>query len=90
MEISCAVWRDECGIPSNSGVAPNNSSTNAAIVQEVRTALVQYEPRIDVLDVEVDMATGRSNLLLIRIDYRIRANNSMNNLVYPFYINETA
>ena len=29
-------------------------------------------------------------LLLIRIDYRIRDNNSMKNLVYPFFITEAA
>ena len=31
-----------------------------------------------------------SNLLLIRINYRIRANNAIGNLVYPFYIREAA
>jgi uncharacterized protein len=28
-------------------------------------------------------------LLLIRVDYRIRANNAIGNLVYPFYITES-
>jgi phage baseplate assembly protein W len=70
--------------------SPNNASTNASVVQEVRTALVDYEPRIDVLDVDVEVSSDHANLLLIRISYRIRANNSMNNLVYPFYITESA
>ena len=30
------------------------------------------------------------NLLLIRINYRIRATNAIGNLVYPFYITEAA
>ena len=28
--------------------------------------------------------------VLLRVDYRIRANNAMGNLVYPFYITEAA
>ena len=54
----------------------------------VRTALVKFEPRIDVLEVETE--TQGENLLLIRINYRIRANNAIGNLVYPFYIREAA
>jgi phage baseplate assembly protein W len=54
----------------------------------VRTALVTYEPRIDVL--EVDTEAQADNLLLIRISYRIRSNNAIGNLVYPFYILEAA
>jgi uncharacterized protein len=68
--------------------APNNVSTVTAVSHVVRTALVSYEPRIDVLDVTVETAPEQPNLLLIRIDYRIRANNAIGNLVYPFYINE--
>ena len=70
--------------------APNNSTTVTLIVQHVREALVAYEPRIDVLDVSAESAPEELNLLLIRINYRIRANNAVGNLVYPFYINESA
>ena len=68
--------------------APNNSITLSAVVQNVRQALVTYEQRIDVLDIKAETAPEEPNLLLIRIDYRIRANNALGNLVYPFYINE--
>jgi phage baseplate assembly protein W len=67
---------------------PNNAGTVAAVVQTVRTALTTCEPRIDVLDVDAETAPEQPNLLLIRINYRIRANNARGNLVYPFYINE--
>jgi hypothetical protein len=70
--------------------APNNPQTLTAVVQEVRQALVTYERRIDVLDVATETAPGQPNLLLIRVDYRIRANNALGNLVYPFYIEEGA
>jgi len=68
--------------------APNNAATIAMVVDEVRRALVAYEPRIDVLTVDAETAPEQPNVLLIRIDYRIRANNALGNLVYPFYITE--
>jgi phage baseplate assembly protein W len=69
--------------------APNNEVTLSLVTQSVRKALVAYEARIDVLDVETETAPEQPNLLLIRINYRIRANNALGNLVYPFYIRET-
>jgi hypothetical protein len=68
--------------------APNDSSTISLVVDQVRRALVGYEPRIDVLQVSADNSPEQPNLLLIRIDYRIRDNNAMGNLVYPFFITE--
>lgn len=78
-----------CGI-HNLVFAPNNSTTIAVVVQTVREALVAYEPRIDVLDIDAETAPDELNLLLIRINYRVRANNARGNLVYPFYIRESA
>src|SRR5262245_19606275 len=76
-----------CGIHDLT-FSPNTPGARSAIVDAVRTALVKYEPRIDVLDVLTE--TQAENLLLIRISYRIRANNAIGNLVYPFYIREAA
>ena len=67
---------------------PNNELTRGTIAQAVRRALVESEPRIDVLDVRAESAADQPNLLLVRIDYRIRANNTFHNLVYPFFIKE--
>ncbi len=68
--------------------APNNATTLTVVVQTVRQALVAFEPRIDVLDITAESAPEEPNLLLIRINYRIRVNNALGNLVYPFYIGE--
>ena len=38
--------------------------------------------------VDADTAPDQPNLLLIRINYRIRTNNAVGNMVYPFYIGE--
>lgn len=68
--------------------APNNAATRTFVVDLVLRALVDYEPRIDVLNVNAETSEGQANLLLIRVDYRIRSNNAIANLVYPFYITE--
>lgn len=78
-----------CGI-HDLPFAPNDATTVSQAIDRVRRALVDYEPRIDVLDVSARSADGQPNLLLIRIDYRIRDTNSMKNLVYPFFITEGA
>lgn len=70
--------------------APNNAATLSRVTQSVRKALTACEPRIDVLDVAADSAPEQDNVLLIRVSYRIRANNAIGNLVYPFYIQEAS
>ncbi|HTS30411.1 MAG TPA: GPW/gp25 family protein [Bryobacteraceae bacterium] len=68
--------------------APNNPSTQGNVAHLVKDALTEWEPRIDVLDVNVSAPPGDANTLLIRVDYRIRSNNTFGNMVYPFYITE--
>ncbi len=64
----------------------NNASTANAINVAVREALGTWEPRIDVLDVFVEPDEANSSLLLIEINYQVRATNSRYNMVYPFYL----
>lgn len=68
--------------------APNDSRTIALTVHFVRQALTMFESRIDVLDVHAENNADAPNLLLIRINYRVRATNAIGNLVYPFYVTE--
>ena len=66
--------------------AVNNATTAGLAAQAVRQALILWEPRIDVLDVQVTPKPDEANALLIRIDYRVRSTNTRFNLVYPFYL----
>jgi uncharacterized protein len=68
--------------------APNDTGTVAKVVDLVRRSLTTYEARIDVLEVIAETSFEQPNLLLIRVDYRIRDNNAMKNVVYPFFITE--
>jgi phage baseplate assembly protein W len=78
-----------CGI-HDLAFAPDNAATLAQVVQCVRAALTTYERRVDVLDVTADNSAPAGNLLVIRVSYRIRSNNAVGNLVYPFYLQESS
>lgn len=67
---------------------PNTAMLRGAVRERVEDALRRFEPRIDVLGVEVDADPERDNELHIGISYRLRSNNAMYNLVYPFYLRE--
>lgn len=67
----------------------NTASTVGQIAQAVREALLLFEPRIDVLDVQTRF-DGRGEVLLISIDYQVRRTNNRFNLVYPFYLERGA
>jgi uncharacterized protein len=67
---------------------PITTTTAALIRHRVETALVQFEPRIDVADVLVDVGDRVRGRLDVTISYRIRASNTFYNLVYPFFLHE--
>lgn len=60
------------------------------VAEFVKTALLRYEPRIEVESVDTDVSQETEGLLLVQVVYRILATNSRFNLVYPFYLNEGA
>ncbi|HEX9668964.1 MAG TPA: GPW/gp25 family protein [Thermoanaerobaculia bacterium] len=66
---------------------PVTATTAERIRNRVREALIDWEPRIDVTEVKVE-AAGERNRLDIDIEYRVRATNTLHNLVYPFYLDE--
>lgn len=66
--------------------ASNSPGTIGELVSEVRQALIQWEARIDVLDVDVVPEATQPNRLLIQINYQVRTTNNRFNLVYPFYL----
>jgi phage baseplate assembly protein W len=65
-----------------------NASTLANIEQSVREALILWEPRIKLVDVNVSDDQIDNGKLIISIEYIVTATNSRFNLVYPFYLNE--
>jgi uncharacterized protein len=67
---------------------PSTSATCRAIEQVAQQALTNWEPRIDVQSVTVTPDISEQNLLLIDVDFVIRATNTAYNRVYPFYLQQ--
>lgn len=58
------------------------------IKELIKEAIVLYEPRVDLLFVDVDQDDNLNGKLLIQIDYQIRNTNTRSNIVFPFYKGE--
>ena len=52
----------------------------------IRDALDRWEPRVVVETVEFGLDEVADGRLIIDIGYRVRATNTIRNLVYPFYV----
>src|ERR671910_923528 len=63
-----------------------DATTVGQMEREVRGALDHWEPRIEVLAVDFDLAGVDRGALLINIGYRRRATTPPRTLVSPFYI----
>jgi phage baseplate assembly protein W len=63
-----------------------DAETMGLIERDVRAALDRWEPRVDVEAVDFELEGADSGQLVIDLTYRIRATNSIRNLVYPFYV----
>jgi phage baseplate assembly protein W len=66
--------------------APNDSGTAGLVAFAVEEALRRWEPRIDVDEVVANPDPDNPAVLLIDINYRVRATDTRFNLVYPFYL----
>jgi phage baseplate assembly protein W len=66
--------------------APNSAATWSQIAYHVQQALGWWEPRIEVIEVDVRPDPVETARLLINIKYKIRNDNNERNLVYPFYL----
>jgi phage baseplate assembly protein W len=69
---------------------PASATTRERVRARVETALIDWEPRIDLVEIKVAVAGTLRNRLDIDVRYRVRATNTLHNLVYPFYLDEGA
>jgi Bacteriophage baseplate protein W len=67
---------------------PLNETTMQLVKTRVEESLIDWEPRIIVEEVKVTGEQEPDGKLIIDITYRIRATNTLHNLVYPFYLQE--
>jgi len=64
---------------------PNNEITSNMITDAIRNALIEYEPRIIVEDINVDFAEQLEGIVNIELNYVVRKINTRHNVVFPFY-----
>ena len=69
---------------------PLSQTTLQKVQTRVQESLVQWEPRISVEQVSVTIDPGNQGVLLIAITYFVRVTNTLQNLVYPFFLDEGA
>jgi len=67
---------------------PLSTTIKTIIKDKIRTAILYFEPRIDVTAISMDTTNELEGEIIIEIEYVVRATNSRFNFVFPFYINE--
>ena len=65
---------------------PINANTLGLMAEAVRDTVSQWEPRVDLEDLEVEPDPDRPAQVMIKMRYRVRATNDRRNLVFPFYV----
>jgi uncharacterized protein len=66
--------------------APTDATTAGRVAYEVRTALLRWEPRVEVDEVTVTYDPDRAGDLLVSISYTAKETYDRRNLVFPFYV----
>lgn len=65
-----------------------DTSTKTIIKDKIQTAILYFEPRIDVRKIEMNTENELEGVIILEIEYVVRATNSRFNFVYPYYRNE--
>jgi len=68
---------------------PMSTTMLTDLKDEVKMAILIYEPRINLLSLNLDTSTQIEGRVSIMIEYEIRATNSRYNLVFPFYTSDS-
>ncbi|MDB5134948.1 MAG: phage tail protein [Mucilaginibacter sp.] len=65
-----------------------DATLKGEIKDAVKVSLLQNEPRITVMDVQVDFADLQNGLVEVMVTYEYNQTNTRHNYVFPFYLNE--
>jgi uncharacterized protein len=65
-----------------------DTTTKTVIKDRIKTAILYFEPRIEVERIFLNTTSELAGELLIEIEYLVRATNSRFNFVFPYYRNE--
>ncbi len=65
-----------------------DTTTKTLMTDIIETAILYFEPRIDLEKVSLDSSRELEGVVLIELIYRVRSTNSRFNFVFPFYKQE--
>jgi phage baseplate assembly protein W len=65
---------------------PMSTTMTTFLKDRAKIALLIYEPRINLLALDLDTTAQLEGRVALVVDYEVRATNSRFNLVYPFYL----
>jgi uncharacterized protein len=65
---------------------PINANTLGLMGEAVRDAVSQWEPRVELDEVDIEPDPTNQARVLINLRYRVKVTNDVRNLVYPFYV----
>jgi phage baseplate assembly protein W len=67
---------------------PLTTSFKTYIRDLIKTAILYYEPRISINNIELDDTGELQGKILVKVDYTVRSTNSRFNFVFPYYKTE--
>lgn len=67
---------------------PLTGATRFLIKDMIRTAVLFYEPRIELEDIEIEQRDEGEGLTVVTLHYLVKAVNVRSNIVFPFYKTE--
>jgi len=65
-----------------------NTSFQTFMEKQIEKAILSDEPRIDLKNIDLVTQNAVDGVILIVVDYVVRATNTRTNLVFPFYKTE--
>jgi len=69
---------------------PMSTTMQTYLKDRVKTAILIYESRVNLLSLELDTSGLYEGRVSIIVEYAVRATNSRYNLVYPFYLTDAS
>jgi hypothetical protein len=83
------VMRPEFGCQAKQLLfAPKNAATEGLLIRYVEEALTRWEPRVEVVTVNVLDDRSTDGAWLVEVNYMIKTTHDTRSIVYPFYIEE--
>jgi phage baseplate assembly protein W len=65
-----------------------DTTTKTLIKDKIKTAILYFEPRIDVTTISMNNTNELEGIVLVEIEYVVRSTNTRFNFVFPYYVNE--